>query len=277
MPEIPDIVYIHKRLAAWLPGRAIAGVEVRDPIVLRLMLPGPPAEILGGHTFRTVSFRGPFFRFDLDGLSMLVNLMLSGKFQRAGDGEKPVRDLCLSLSLDDGSRLNYGDEKRMGKIYLAPPDGLAAVPGFSSQGLDILGSDFTLERFRALARSRRQARAFIMDQSALSAIGNAYADEILFRAGLHPKTPCNLLGPEQVEKLYTSIREVIAWGIFEVEKAGRPIEEKVRGHMRVRNRGGQPCPVCGTIIRRASVLGYDSFFCPRCQPAATRQFIEWQR
>ena len=60
---------------------------------------------------------------------------------------------------------------------------------------------------------------------------------------------------------------MIAWGIDEVERAGRPLEDKVRDHVKVRNRLGQPCPVCGTTIRRVGVLGYDSFFCPRCQPA----------
>ena len=67
----------------------------------------------------------------------------------------------------------------------------------------------------------------------------------------------------------------MAWGIAEVEKAGEPIEAKVRGHMKVRNRKDMPCPVCGTTIRRAGVLGYDSFFCPSCQPPKRAQKIPW--
>ncbi|HET6486082.1 MAG TPA: zinc finger domain-containing protein, partial [Spirochaetia bacterium] len=120
-----------------------------------------------------------------------------------------------------------------------------------------------------------QARVFVMDQTALSAIGNAYADEILFAAGIHPKTSCASLSAEERRKLYDSIRSVMAWGIEEVRKADRPIEEKVRDHMRVRNRKDQPCPVCGGTIRRAGVLGYDSFFCPTCQPAVRKQAIPW--
>ena len=116
-----------------------------------------------------------------------------------------------------------------------------------------------------------------MDQTALSAIGNAYADEILFEAGIHPKTTCNQLGEKDVERLYESVRKVIQWGIDEVEKAAQPIHVKVRDHMRVRNRKDQPCPRCGTTIRRVGVLGYDAFFCPRCQPATRRQFIDWNR
>ena len=114
-----------------------------------------------------------------------------------------------------------------------------------------------------------------MDQALLSAIGNAYADEILFAARIHPKTPCSSLSADQRQTLFESIRSVMAWGIAEVEKAGHPVEVKVRDHMKVRNRKDQPCPVCGTTIRRAGVLGYDSFFCPQCQAASRPQRIPW--
>ena len=103
------------------------------------------------------------------------------------------------------------------------------------------------------------------------------ADEILFHAGLHPKTTCSQLKEEDIQRLYNSIKVVMAWGIEEVRKAGQPIEVKVREHLKVRNRKGEPCPVCGSLIRRASVLGYDTFFCPRCQPPTTKQFIAWDK
>jgi formamidopyrimidine-DNA glycosylase len=142
--------------------------------------------------------------------------------------------------------------------------------------VSIVSPEFTLERFEALIKGRRhQARVFLMDQSALSAIGNAYADEILFAARIHPKTTCSSLSAEQRRALYESIRSVMSWGIAEVEKAAQPIEVKVRGHMKVRNRKDEPCPVCGGTIRRAGVLGYDAFYCPNCQKAAKPQRIPW--
>jgi formamidopyrimidine-DNA glycosylase len=161
-------------------------------------------------------------------------------------------------------------------VYLTAQGAYGSIPGFREQGIDILGPEFTFEAFERLIRGRRhQARVFLMDQAALSAIGNAYADEILFAAGIHPKTSCASLQPEERRTLYESIRKVMAWGIAEVEKANQPIEVKVRDHVKVRNRNGQRCPVCGTTIRRVGVLGYDSFYCPRCQPATRRQFIPW--
>ncbi len=82
-----------------------------------------------------------------------------------------------------------------------------------------------------------------------------------------PRRRADRITEERRGRLYEAIRGVIAWGIDEVERAGRPLEDKVRDHVKVRNRLGEPCPVCGTTIRRVGVLGYDAFFCPRCQPA----------
>jgi formamidopyrimidine-DNA glycosylase len=166
----------------------------------------------------------------------------------------------------------------MGKVYLVAAGDTGGVPGYRTQGLDVLTAGFTLEAFRGLIAGRRQqVRVFLMDQTALSAIGNAYADEILFAARLHPKTGCHQLSGEEAERLFGSIREVLAWGSGQVEAAGEPLEAKVRGHLKVRNRKGEPCPVCGTPIRRAGVLGHDAFFCPRCQatPQIRPPAIPW--
>lgn len=268
MPELPDLEYIAKKLSPLLAGRRIVDVAVKEPIVIRMLVAGSFSDALKGKTFAGLVRHGPFLSFSLlDGLELIIHHMLAGRLQIAPKSQKPLSHLCFSLSLDDGSRLSYGDDKKMGKVYVTQAGSRSAIPGFDTQGIDILSTGFTLEVFEKLIKGRRQqARVFIMDQSALSAIGNAYADEILFAAGIHPKTLCISLTEEERKNLYESIRSIIAWGISEVEKAGMPIEEKVRGHMKVRNRKGEPCPVCGTTIRRAGVLGYDSFFCPRCQP-----------
>ena len=111
----------------------------------------------------------------------------------------------------------------MGKVYVLNEGERDGIPGWREQGIDILSPGFTREVFEALIAGRRdQVRVFVMDQSALSAIGNAYADEVLFAAGIHPKTPCTLLDAERRGRLFDAIRGVIAWGIDEVGRAGRP-------------------------------------------------------
>lgn len=279
MPELPDLEYIVTHLRPRVAGRTIMEAVVREPIVLRMLLPnaGGFAEALPGRVIEGLERRGPFMVFALSGnAELIVHCMLAGRLQIAGKAEKPIAHLCFSLGLDNGGVLRYADEKRMGKVYLTADGAYDSIPGYREQGVGILTPEFTFERFETLIRGRRhQARVFLMDQAALSAIGNAYADEILFAARIHPKTPCSSLSPDQRRALYESIRSVVAWGIAEVEKAALPIEVKVRDHLKVRNRKDQPCPVCGSTIRRAGVLGYDAFYCPKCQQSAKPQRIPW--
>jgi formamidopyrimidine-DNA glycosylase len=292
VPELPDLVYLERRLSERIAGRSVVEVAVREPIVLRMLIPGGFPENLAGRRFESVRRHGPFLVFALTDRVLVMHLMLAGKIHDVAPGVSArVRDRCFSLTLDDGGVLVYADSKKMGKIYLdergpgtaGGPAHASSIPLFATQGMDISSEAFTLERFRAaIARNRRQVRVFLMDQTVLSAIGNAYADEILFDARIHPKARCNELGPAQVDQLYASVRSVMSWGITEVEEAAMPMDVKVRGHVKVRNRKGEPCPVCGQTIRRASVLGYDTFFCPGCQPLpeggiARKNAIPWDR
>jgi formamidopyrimidine-DNA glycosylase len=202
--------------------------------------------------------------------------MLAGRFKLVPPGKTGGRGLCLALHLDNDVALSYLDDQRMGKVYLLRSGDRHLIPKFASQGVDIISEAFTERVFlQLLAGQRKQVRVFLMDQSRLSAIGNAYADEILFDAGIHPKTFCHQLSEDERHRLFKSIGQVIQWGITEVARAGKPIDIKVRDHVKVRNRKNQPCPRCRTPIRRAGVLGQDTFFCPQCQPAKRSQFIDW--
>jgi formamidopyrimidine-DNA glycosylase len=276
MPELPDLEYIVKKLRDSLTGLAIEKVAVREPIVLRMLTGGRFVDVLGGQSFLTFARHGPFLRIELSDLEIIIHFMLSGKLRRVAEGQHMPqgRDVCFAFRLSDRSTLVYEDSKRMGRVYVTERGETWRIPGFSTQGIDILDDEFSETLFmKLMGKSRKQARVFLMDQSTLSAIGNAYADEILFDAGIHPKTRCSALSEDQRKGLYKSIRSVIRWAIEEVERAGQPLDVKVRDHLKVRNRKGEPCPRCGTTIRRTSVLGVDSFYCPNCQPG--KQAIPW--
>ena len=276
MPELPDLEIILRKLEIEIKGATIIDAQLLEPLILRMMVLGDFTEILAGKRIGAISRHGPFLVFTLEKIELVVHCMLAGAFQVVKNESKALSYLAFSLLMDNGNTLNFGDRKRMAKVYVVPSGDYENISGFLTQGVDILSSDFTFEKFLSLIRGRRnQTRVFIMDQSLISAVGNAYADEILFNAGIHPKTLCSVLSEEDKKKLYKSIREVISWGTEEVKKAGKPIEKKVRSHVRVRNRKGERCFVCGTIIRRTQVHGYDSFFCPACQPAKGKQFISW--
>ena len=279
MPELPDLLYIEKHLRAGLAGRKITALEVKQPILVRNMLDEPLGDALLGLSVREVEHHGPFLRIGLSGnIDMVTNLMLAGRLQHVKKGEKPEGYLGVAWAFDDGTALRLCDEKKMAKLYVCRSTLTQSIPRYGTQGVDILSPSFTLPLFRSLVRanSRRQVRVMINDHSVFSAIGNAYADEILFEARIHPKTFSGRLSEEETERLFDAVARVMAWGAAMVEKAAQPIHVKVREHMKVRNRKGEPCPRCGTTIRREGVRGHDTFFCPSCQPPSRKLFIDWR-
>jgi formamidopyrimidine-DNA glycosylase len=173
--------------------------------------------------------------------------------------------------------LRYRDEKNMGKAYLlAKGDWKAAAGMDQSGGVDVLGPEFTRERFVSLLKKRRdQVRLFLMDKRALDSVGNAYADEILFEAGLHPKTFCRSLSHDDAVRLHDSIVKVMREAVAEVARRGEPIDVKVRDFLKVRLR--DVCPRCGAKLRKAGVRGMDAYFCPHCQPATRSGLVDWTR
>ena len=279
MPELPDLLYIRDYLQSHVSGHGIQGVTIKEPIVLRIGVEGGAVQVLSGRTIGDITLRGPFIRFALsEDTDLILNLMLAGRLHHQHNGKSPGH-MCFSLALDDGSTLHFCDDQKMGKAYIVRAGEYDIIPRYNTQGIDILSDAFTPELFRGLVsrHTRKQVRVFINDHTILSAIGNAYADEILYAARIHPKTFVARLGSGEVDQLYAAIRDVMAWGTGEVARAARPIDEKVRDHMRVRGRKGEPCERCGTTIRREGVRGYDVFFCPNCQPASRTLFIDWKK
>jgi formamidopyrimidine-DNA glycosylase len=285
MPELPDLEYIVSVLGRVLPGRRIQQVRVKNPIVLRLGVSGPLQDVCVGRAFGACRRHGHFVILGIgDAHELVMSLMLTGRFRLCDEGEKDERSLCLALGVDQGEELRYLDEKQMGKVYLVPAGDRRAVPGFDAVGIEPLSPDFTVDRLREQVRSRRdQVRAFLLDKTTVAAIGNAYADEILWAARLHPKTGCQGLTDEDIGRLYAAIHGVLSEAVTEVVRRCEPVEVKVRDFLRVRNRKGQPCPACGSTIRVEGVRGHDTFYCPTCQPnrpdarLGRRQLVDWSR
>jgi formamidopyrimidine-DNA glycosylase len=280
VPELPDLVHIADALRRALCGRAILEARVGDPVVLRMMVAAALPDLLGGRRLVAVERRGHFLRFGLEGdLVLVVNAMLAGRFVLAPQRVARLgRATILALGFEGGAELRYSDEKRMGKIYVARSDQEREIPGYRDLGVDVLSERFTLACLLQLLAGRRdQIRQFLLDKTALASIGNAYADEILFAARLHPKTFCHKLSPEGVASLHVAIRQTLAHAIAVIAERDEPIEVKVRDFLAVRGRDRQPCPVCGTTIRTVRVGAGDACFCPTCQPAERKLFVDFRK
>jgi formamidopyrimidine-DNA glycosylase len=283
MPELPDLVHVEAGLRAAVAGKRIAAARTGDPTVLRIMVGEPFPAVLVGRTLESVERRGHFMRFGLSGeLVLVVNAMLVGRYRLVPAGvesnKKDPRSLGLALAFEGAPELQYLDDKRMGKVYVARAADEATIPIYGQLGADVLSPAFTRDALAALIGKRReQVRAFLMDKRALASIGNAYADEILFAAGLHPKTFCNKLTPADVDALHAAIGRVLTDAIAEIRKRDEPIEVKVRDFLKVRGRDGKPCLVCGTTLRAVRVGDGDACFCPHCQRETRKLFVNWTR
>jgi formamidopyrimidine-DNA glycosylase len=296
VPELPDLVYVEEELTRAIAGRRIVGARTGDPLVLRVMVPEPFPGVLVGRNITEVRRRGHFMRFALgprraepsqgsepdDHLVIVINAMLAGRYRliprEVAKEKKDPRALGLALELEGAPELQYVDEKRMGKVYVARQADEGEIPVYGQLGIDPTTPAFTREAFgRLLARRRDQVRMFLMDKRAVASIGNAYADEILFAARIHPKTFCPKLAPAEVDALYAAIPRVLDDAIAEIRRRHEPVDVKVRDFLAVRGRDGKPCRVCGTTIRAVRVGDGDACFCPTCQPATRKLFVDWQR
>jgi formamidopyrimidine-DNA glycosylase len=238
------------------------------PVVFRV----PKAEFegtLSGNVFGQTTRRGKFLLFDLEsGHKLVVNPMLTGRFQYAGPEEKRRAKTCMLLALANGQELRYSDERLMGKVYLLPEEDLGQVPQFAEMGPDALDESLTEEVFaQRLRRHNGMIKSILVNHRFVAGIGNAYADEILWAAGLHPYRKRPTLSENDVHRLYEAVRSVLDWAIAVVAERMKDglVYEEVRDHLRVHRRGGQPCPVCGTRISEITAGQRITSFCRNCQ------------
>lgn len=267
MPELPDLEVIREFLAPRLADVTIASVQVRRPLVVRNLLGGDPTQHLVGRHFAGVGRRGKFLLLPLDNASTLViNPMLAGRFRYGEPLRKHrVRDV-LVLDLADGHELRYHDAKDMGKVYLTSD--LSQIPSFSDLGPDAADPDLRLEAFRQhLGKRRGEIKGVLTNQSFVAGIGNAYADEICWRAEIYPFRRRPRLTEDDVARLYVAMRDVLAEAIETLRgRVGDAIHIEVRDFLAVHGKAGQPCPRCGSPVSEVRRARRATHFCRTCQP-----------
>ncbi len=267
MPELPDLENIRDFLNQHLVGVSVASVEVRNPIVVR----APAQEfqaLLMGNTFQPVSRRGKFLLIPFSsGHILAINPMLTGRLQYCEPGEKARMRVCFILRLEDGKELRYLDANQMGKVYLVPKDKLDTIPRFSEMAPEALDPEVTLEVFqKRLRRHPGMIKNILTNDRFLAGIGNAYADEILFEAGIHPWRTRPRLSLEDVVNLYNAMHKVLTEATAKVgDLMGDQIHVKFREFLKVHGKGGQLCPRCGTTITQITANQRLTNFCRTCQ------------
>lgn len=267
MPELPDLEVVREFLRSALANAVITGVEVRRPIVVRNLLGTPPGVVLVGRRVHDVNRLGKFLWIGLDnGSSLVINPKLAGRLHWRAAGLPLPAYTALAVCFSSGHMLLYVDSKDMGQVYIT--DSPSRVPGFREQGPDALDPALTAGVFaERLRRFRGEIKGILTRQDLVAGIGNAYADEILFRAGVSPFRKRPQLSEAEVSCLYDSMRTVLEEAIDALRRSvGEGIEVEVRDFMQVHGRGGMPCPRCGRRISELRARQRITNYCRGCQP-----------
>jgi formamidopyrimidine-DNA glycosylase len=317
VPELPEVEVVRRGLADHVVGRNIARVEVAHPRAVRRHLEGGGdfAARLQGRTITAARRRGKYLWLELDGGepgsdAVLAHLGMSGQMLVATPDRPDEKHLRIRLAFSDGGpELRFVDQRTFGGLSVHPlvpavSDGRlpgpvrsslagarcdAPAPSASEGGLllpapvahiarDPMDPAFSLDdAVAAIRRRRTELKRALLDQTAVSGIGNIYADEALWRARLHGARPTEKLTRAQGRTVLTAAAEVMDEALAQGGTSFDALYVNVNGasgyfdrSLAAYGQADRPCPRCGTPIRRESFMNRSSFSCPRCQPRPRR-------
>ncbi len=272
MPELPEAETIAADLRARIEGALIRDVSVFHPDILAGIGTTGLARRLSGRRLERIGRRGKNVLFELDdGGRMLVNLGMTGRLVTSdAPNAREMRHVAVRLTLGDGRDLLFDDARRFGRVEVLEPAAWRARD--AALGLEPLSEDFTADAFwRLVRRSRTPIRNRLLDQRFVAGVGNIYANEALFLAGVRPRRGARTLRRRESDALRRGLRDVLRRA---VEARGTTLRDFVGGggdvggfqpRLRVYGRAGEPCPDCGTAIKRVVLSNRSAFYCPRCQ------------
>ncbi|GGC12753.1 bifunctional DNA-formamidopyrimidine glycosylase/DNA-(apurinic or apyrimidinic site) lyase [Cellulomonas carbonis] len=293
MPELPEVETVRDGVARHVLGRTVHDVEVRRASAVRRHEAGPADLVarLRGRTLHAAVRRGKYLWVLLDddasGEALVAHLGMSGQLLvRTGDDLPEHPHLRARFRLDGGA-LDFVDQRTFGHLGLddlvPTPDGapgghgsgVAAVPrAVAHIARDLLDPHLDRPALVARLRSRRtEVKRALLDQTLVSGIGNIYADEALWRAGLHGARPTGALRPVDVRRLLDAAEEVMRAALAAGGTSFDALYVNVNGasgyfdrSLAVYGQAGRPCPRCGSTVVRDAFMNRSSFRCPRCQP-----------
>lgn len=274
MPELPEVETIRRSLEPLVRDRVIESVEIHYGGIIKCPEPEIFARLLQNKTIRGIGRRGKYLLFTLsDNYTLIIHLRMTGRLTVAVPGAEPLaKHTHLVFSLSDGRELRFTDQRKFGLVYLVKTGDWSGIKGLCGLGPEPLEEGFTLAGLEEMAKKVKGGlKSFLLNQKRIAGIGNIYADEILFEAGLHPQRRLESLSRDEVGRLYRAIRRKLAEGI---EYRGTSFRDYVDGKgekggfqekLQVYDRANEPCVRCGRRLVRIVAAGRGTVFCPHCQ------------
>jgi formamidopyrimidine-DNA glycosylase len=270
MPELPEVETTLRGIRPHLSGQIIEGLDVRDGR-LRWPIPSGLPERLIGQSIHGLARRGKYILISTGRGTLILHLGMSGSLRMTEAAIPPRKHDHYDLILTCGKCLRFHDPRRFGCLLWTEDDPAKHVL-IAPMGPEPLGDDFTPEHLHARSRGRTAAvKSLMMDSHVVVGVGNIYASESLFRAGIAPHRGAGKISLERYGRLVDAIREVLSASIEQggttlrdfVNESGNPGYFKQT--LNVYDRAGEPCRVCGTSIKSARLGQRSTFWCPRCQ------------
>lgn len=270
MPELPEVETTRRGIEPHIAGHTILAVIVREPR-LRWPVPENIHQILSGKTIVRVKRRAKYLLLDTGSGHLILHLGMSGSLRVLATDTPAEKHDHIDILFSNGQRLRYTDPRRFGAVLWSESP-LHEHKLLKNLGPEPLDGEFTPERLYRMSRGKRvPIKTFIMDNKVVVGVGNIYASEALFKAGIRPDRACEKISRSRYERLVEAIKETLAKAI---EQGGTTLRDFVGGdgkpgyfqqELAVYGRAGQPCIKCGTLIQTIKLGNRSSCFCPHCQ------------
>jgi formamidopyrimidine-DNA glycosylase len=266
VPELPELEALARSLDATITDRDVVAVAVRSPSLLKSY--APPIDELAGDALAGVRRRGKWLLFGTRaGRTLLVHLMTGGRLRRTGGAAGAARADGLIVRFADGTDLRVAEigSRKQSAVLLVVGDGSSVVAHLGPEPLD---ADFGVnELAAALGGPARQVKSALVDQRTLAGLGNAWSDEVLHAARLSPLLSTARLTREQIAALHAALRDRLTDGIARAREENylEKLQPDRRTYLRIHDRDGEPCFVCGTMLAAIHHGERQTTYCPTCQ------------
>lgn len=270
LPELPEVEHVCRNLQQLVVGKTIGCVEVRLPRIICYPSIQEFCAQLQGLTIQGVRRRGKYLIFSIPPFELISHLRMEGQYRLAiSEEEQPHTHVVFHFT--DGTELRYRDVRQFGTMHLTDRPENYPI-GLQTLGPEPFDESLNASYFLQIAGRRKlSVKALLLQQDVIAGIGNIYADEALFLAGIHPAASCWQLKKKDWQRLLVSVREILQMAI---EAGGSTIRSYADGYgrhggfqiqLQVYQREGQPCQHCGREIVKIRLAGRGTHFCPKCQ------------
>lgn len=273
MPELPEVETIRRQILRPVKGRVITTAEVFDLMAIEPASESGFRQRLEGRAIKDLRRRGKYLLFELEsGDTLVIHLRMTGRLMHVPEpaGVTGMRHLRFLLRLDDGTTLSFQDIRRFGRAFILSREESRTY--WQKLGVEPLSPSFNPVKLESLSSGRkRPLKSFLLDQHLIAGIGNIYADESLYRAGISPLRSAGEISAREADDLCAAIKKTLRAAIklkgssIDSYRTARGERGGYQDNFLVHTRQGEPCPACGTPIEKTRVAGRSTYFCPRCQ------------